>query len=69
MAVMFPGLISTDRVKAIRTALHPYFRSVRDHRHADDVTHQTIRRDPCTRCQVRADLHDQFGCKAYRHVG
>ena len=22
-------------------------------------------RDPCARCNVRADLHDELGCRAY----
>jgi len=27
-----------------------------------DVAHQIVNREPCFRCNVRADVHDEFGC-------
>lgn len=31
-----------------------------------DVENQRTLRDPCVRCGVRADKHDEFGCKRWR---
>lgn len=38
-------------------------------RHRDRIKHDTltfVSRDPCLRCGVRKDVHDQIGCKRWR---
>lgn len=33
-----------------------------------DVARLVVDRDPCA-CGTRKDMHDQYGCKAYRRAG
>jgi len=41
-------------------------RIVRKIAHRDDIANRIVDRTPCARCNVRADLHANHGCRIYR---